>query len=100
MKRKEERVGAILKTTVPMALRESSVRLPNVFRRTIGSSFGLQPLSQLRNASTQSSSPDNPVNELESESSLSAPSLPEDQIKSYDPIARSRARRVSLPRSR
>jgi hypothetical protein len=82
----------------PMAASESSRFLARSLPRAFAPSSRLQSVCWRRNASDQASSK-SPISDLESSSSLSA-SVPEDIVKSFDPVARSRARKTQLPRSR
>lgn len=81
----------------PMAASESSRFLAKSLPRAFTPSSRLQSVCWRRNASDQASSK-SPISDLES-TSLSA-SVTEDIVKSFDPVARSRARKTQLPRSR
>ncbi|KAL1968986.1 hypothetical protein VTN77DRAFT_820 [Rasamsonia byssochlamydoides] len=84
-----------------MAVREPTRYLARALPRALVPSRSPLWPSLRRNASDQAtsgSSPD-PLDELESASSLGA-SVPEEVVKSYDPIARARSRKTQLPRSR
>ncbi|KAK2766010.1 hypothetical protein FQN54_007525 [Arachnomyces sp. PD_36] len=78
-----------------MALRESSLCWAKALPRAFAPSLSAQRPFQRRNASSSAA-----VEDLEPDSSLSASSLPENEVKSFDPVARSRLRKKELPRSR
>ncbi|KAK2742304.1 hypothetical protein FQN57_005392 [Myotisia sp. PD_48] len=87
-----------------MALQEPIYQLPRALSKRLALGFSSQLPSFRRNASSSSSSSSfttSPFDELEPSSSFSTASLGDsEKIKAYDPIARSRARRTQLPRSR
>ncbi|KAK2877762.1 hypothetical protein FQN49_001215 [Arthroderma sp. PD_2] len=80
-----------------MALHESMSQLPRVLSRRFTPAFSSQLPAYRRNASSDSSSP---TDGLEPVSSFSTPQLPEELIKEFDPVARSKGRKQELPRSR
>ncbi|EGE03959.1 54S ribosomal protein L7 [Trichophyton equinum CBS 127.97] len=82
-----------------MALHESMSQLPRALSRRFQPVFSSQLPAYRRNASSESSS-SSPLDDLEPSSSFSTPQLPEEKIKEFDPVARSKARKHQLPRSR
>lgn len=90
-----------------MATREPSKYLARVLPRTFAPSARSQAFVGRRNASDASNASDeaparrlsDELGELETASSLGA-SVPEDVVKSFDPVARANARKNQLPRSR
>lgn len=84
-----------------MAVREPTRYLAKALPRALVPVSRPQWPALRRNASDQAaagSSPD-PLDELETSSSLAA-TVPEEVVKSYDPIARARSRKTELPPSR
>ena len=85
-----------------MAASEPSRYLARSLPRAFAPSARPQALCLRRNASdnaaSKPSSSDH-ISELESESSLATP-VPEDVVKSFDPVARARGRKTQLPKSR
>lgn len=81
---------------VAMAVREPSRSLARALTRPLAPSTRSQQPSLRRYAS--GNTPD-PLSEVESNTSLAA-SVPEDVVKSFDPIARAKARKSQLPKSR
>ncbi|OJJ48860.1 hypothetical protein ASPZODRAFT_111064 [Penicilliopsis zonata CBS 506.65] len=84
-----------------MATHEPSRYLARALPRAFAPSVRPQSSCWRRNASSQASSgqSSDPFSELEAGSSLGA-TVPEDVVKSFDPVKKARSRKVQLPRSR
>ncbi|XHG00356.1 hypothetical protein AWENTII_003817 [Aspergillus wentii] len=83
-----------------MTATEPSRYLARSLPRVLAPSARPQSICWRRNASDQASSRSpSDINELESASSLSG-SVPENVVKSFDPVSKARLRKTQLPRSR
>lgn len=86
---------------IPMAASEPSRYLARSLPRAIVPSARAQGLCLRRHASDQASPKSSSAfSELESDGLLKGTVAPEDVAKSFDPVARARARKSQLPRSR
>ncbi|KAI9374911.1 ribosomal protein L5 domain-containing protein [Aspergillus egyptiacus] len=84
-----------------MAASESSRYLARSLPRAIAPSARVQGLCWRRHVSDQASAkPSLNLSDLESEGSLKPTAVPAEAAKSFNPIARAKARRLQLPRSR